>query len=683
MDRKIIKISFVIGLIIGVGFVSAASWGIYVDSGVTLDKESGPQVKILTDDRANLTDPFGTDSVVWNTSNGRARFTSSGNTEISVSQIEGTYTRTQDVDTRDKELTINPADKSPIIVNGSPSVFEFADAGINNNQVDLVMTSQSATNVTFTGLSAVDETVYLAADGSITAASTSNQSGAVTFRDLAASSSTQYVLIQSNNNYSVNNTPVAPTVDNSSASPTNYTNVGNETPTLRINISDGDFPDDELTVVWYRDGQQLATHTYFENTTATLNYTEPIAGNHSWSVRVVDDYTLENRSDTFWFQTPNDLDVADEESNQTLSNVSVSIRYFFKETAEEDPLIVERESTGGTINMSGLPANRDFVAVARADGWVNRRVWVSSLYEQDRIWLLNESADYVTTTFRLRDYSGNFPPDETVLQVQGPINESWKTVEGDYFGGTGKFDSHLRRNVRHRLVLINAETGDRRVLGHFTPTRDGAEHIIEITQRGEISIIDEGPYAGFRPGTGSLPATNATTSTVEIQPMEKNMSQYNVTWILNRTSENGTLRRLSGSQRDGETLTTDLNLTGEVGSEVIVVVEWTTEDGESGTFSKVYGIRESYQHEHSLFEAIAGITASLTNPGLWTSFVSLFGSVLFGGIVASRLRLSSEGIGLVVIAALVGFGLLGWIGWPVPLIAGLVWIVASGLRRGL
>lgn len=683
MKRRTVQILFVVGLVLGVGLAAAATWTFdgTVSDGPTISVDNGPSIELLGSHYANLTDPHGPNSVTWNTSDGFATFSSAASTDATVSQLEGTYTKLQSVNASTSQMTIDPLDKSLIGVDGSASLLHFADAGINDGQTDLSLVSSSGVNVTFTGLNSTNETVYLVTGGSIAASTSTNSSGAATFSGLAAASQTDYSLAQSTGGSGSG--PEPPNVNNSTAIPTNHVDVADADVNMRIDVSDPEIPNDELTVIWYVDKEAVGSKTYATNTTAEFEYTPPLAGNHAWYVEVYDSHNLLTTSDTFFFATTKNLTVRDETSNETLNNVSIDIRYFFKETADKDPLIVERTSTDGKINMSGLPGNRDFVAVARAEGYVNRRIWVSSLYQQDTIYLLNESTDWITNTFRLRDYSGDFPPSESVLQIQAPINETWKTVEGDYFGATGKFDAHLRRGVRHRLVLINPNTGERRVLGPFTPTRDGAEHIIEITNNGDPKLIDEGPYVGFRPGTNSVPELNATTVGVEIEPLRKNMSSYSVEWILSTSSGNTTLSTLSGSNVDGETLTTDLNLTNQSGAKLYAIVNFTTQDGESGVRSKVYSIRKTYVNKHNLLNSLARIAGAVVNGSLFTSLIAIFGSVFVGGISGARLRLSTEGIGLVMLGCMIGFGIVGWLGWPVVLIAGVVWLVASALRRGI
>jgi hypothetical protein len=130
----------------------------------------------------------------------------------------------------------------------------------------------------------------------------------------------------------------------------------------------------------------------------------------------------------------------------------------------------------GVVNLAGLPADARFAVVVSADGYYRRRVIIDSLFEQQSIYLLNESKPAVEKQFVLNDVSGNFPAQSTRLYVQRPINNSttYKTVAADYFGATSAFSTFLQTDQRYRLIVEN-DQGDRRTLGSYTPVAAGVE----------------------------------------------------------------------------------------------------------------------------------------------------------------------------------------------------------------
>jgi hypothetical protein len=269
----------------------------------------------------------------------------------------------------------------------------------------------------------------------------------------------------------------APIIDNASATPdTTGESVGSPV-TLSIDVSDRNFENaetEELTVDFYVDGEKKGSRTLSANGTASYELSGVSAGTHNWHVVVSDEHGGQSTSDTFEFTTASTLRILDEQNPDTLvkGNVTVTVRLYSNQK------IVQRTVSDGTVNLTGLPLDTAIVATTEADSWVDRRVLIRNLTQQQEIYLLNSSSNYLSITFDLQDKSGDFPGGESQLYVQKAINTSdtdgleWQTVTGDYFGSDGRFPTKLLYNQRYRLVIQSGD-GDRRVLGSYIPYESG------------------------------------------------------------------------------------------------------------------------------------------------------------------------------------------------------------------
>jgi hypothetical protein len=269
----------------------------------------------------------------------------------------------------------------------------------------------------------------------------------------------------------------APTVDNQSATPDTTGQSVDSPVDLTVSVDDSDFSNagDSLTVDYYVDGSQVGSKQTSSAGEVTYTLSDVDAGSHSWHVEVHDEYGHTIISETFNFTTASSLQILDEENPSQLvkDNVTVTVRLYADDT------VTKREVSDGTVDMSGLPLNSTIVATTQADGWIDRRVLIRDLTQQQEIYLLNSSSNAISVAFDLQDKSGNFPEDNSQLYVQKALNTTntdgleWQTVTGDYFGADGSFPTQLLYQQRYRLVIRNSQ-GDRRVLGNFIPTESGS-----------------------------------------------------------------------------------------------------------------------------------------------------------------------------------------------------------------
>lgn len=485
----------------------------------------------------------------------------------------------------------------------------------------------------------------------------------------------------------------SPSFNNSSASPSGGEQVTSESVTLSIDVSDADFPTDEgdsVTVEFFVNGSSVGTDTLTSNGTASVSTSETTGGTNQWHAEATDDYSHTQSSDTFIFERPGELKVLNETAvNQSNSNVlvdevKVHAEFYFQESGD----IIVKNTTDGTIDMSGLPANEPFVVVLEAEGYHNRRIYVDALFQNQRVYLLPESVRSVESTFVLEDFSGDFPSDVTVLKVQraladGTGDTTWQTVEGDFFGGTGEFPAHLRYNTRHRLILLNTDTGQRRNASIFIPVQDG-EQTIRVLETGEITVGEGDSAFTFGPSIRQLPAINETTVGVQAVNRTTGIDEYTVT--VTYRNETSTVELTNATIQGDTDFSADLDLRNKSGGNVTVSVDYTLADGTTGATSAEYTVIQHFANEHSLVSIMGGITSDqipAKNVGTFTSLISVLASLFVAGTVATSFRASTEAIGLVVIATLAGFAILDWFAYQYLFAIIVTWLGFAAVRRGL
>lgn len=146
-------------------------------------------------------------------------------------------------------------------------------------------------------------------------------------------------------------------------------------------------------------------------------------------------------------------------------SVSVTVRFF-----GDDGGVVERTTTDGTIDMSGLPRDQPFVVDADTDGdFLSRTIYIQTIFEQQSMYLLNRSvAPTSEVRFELDDSTGEYDS-SSVLIVQKPIERNgetqYRTIVGDRFGVEGVTDD-LQADRRYRIKVRN-EAGDEQVVGPY------------------------------------------------------------------------------------------------------------------------------------------------------------------------------------------------------------------------
>jgi hypothetical protein len=652
-------------LLIASSAAGAAETWTTAPAGATYETDSGLEVT-PTVDHGVPQDPYdGSDTLVLSD----ASFTASGPASLNISQFNGTRTEISAIDASSNAITIDPDDKSEVTVSGGVTELSFEDATLDGTAQITYSASTSGT-ITVTGLPASTEFAAVTTGGDVLTTGTTSASGTA---DISApsGSSVEVALVD----------PSAPTVDNSTLSPADGAKLTQREANLSVDASDADFATDggdTLTAEFVVDGSVVATDTLSSNGTASVTVSGLEGGEHDWYVRVSDHYNTTTTSETQTFSVPSTLEIYNESTNPgLLENASTTVRFYYENGTELG--YTDRPATNGTVNLTGLPTGQPFVVVANADGYYQRRIFVRSLYDQQRIYLLNESKQGVETVFEISDYSGAYPSETTVLEVQRAINGSWKTVEGDYFGATGEFGTVLQYNVRYRLVLYKTNTGESRRIGIYQPTNP-QQTTIQVSPSGEIEEPTRPPTATIKPQTRRIPAVNDSAIRVALRANSESVSEWRVTATVDETDT--TLWTVTTSESE---LQQELDASGLAGKHVTVRVEATVDGSVVEVGSATYTISSTPTNNNSLL-ALLSRTEGLAAPGTtnaFTTFIAMLVTVFGVAGVSTQLPVGGETAGLVGVLILTGFSAIGWVGYEIVFAAAVPVVSIALLRRGL
>jgi len=476
-----------------------------------------------------------------------------------------------------------------------------------------------------------------------------------------------------------------PDVDNRSTVPSNGTELQRQNQTFKINLTDRDFAEtsgDSVTASLYVDGNKIQSKSVTGNGTVEIQHTIGGGGEHTYYWSFTDEYGYSVESKRFDVRLPADLSIYNETSPKSfVDNVTASVTFYF---TQDDPLIINRSTTTGRINLSGLPTNEPFVVNVDASGYRQRQIFVQDLYETAQVYLLPNSRPYTIITFELQDYSGKFGPEDSVLKVERPINGSWRTVEGDYFGATNQFKGVLEKDVRHRLTLINIETGERRVLGTFTPVANSTQ-TITVQPGGEITFVEADVTVNFDPGIQKVYGKENATLGVSVNGNGDSIENITVRYVYTNESGNETTLKVVNTTNATRTIRNDLNLSNRSGGAVSVVVEANTSSGARITESKSYQVAEYYANDYSLVNILGSVEGAIpaTNWNTFAMLTSLFASLVATTAVSVHIDISTEMVGAIGLLFLSAFASLGWFPWEIIFVGIAGGTVMIALRRGI
>ena len=602
---------------------------------------------------------------------GPASFSSQDASEMTISNddITGAETTVRQIDAGQETLWIDRNDQR-VGVDGSISEITFQAVDLNDTTTTEISVTGSGT-VSVAGFS---PNQGVRATGTTNTVATADSNGVVTL-SLADDSIT---LVESND----------PQL--SGAAPSGGELRTEDPLELSVNLNHDDF--EAGTVVdleWSVNGNVVGSTTASSPGTQTLEVSNgTVGGDNTWSVTATDSEgdTASNGPNSF--QRPDEIQIRDETAPETLlSNADVTLEFYFEGGTETEPRVVERTTPDGSIDMTDLPADQPFVVVADTADYAPRRIYVENILETQQIYLLPESADSVQPEFELRDFTGNYPTEDTVLEIERAIDGEWQTVQGDFFGATGSYSTTLLRNQEHRLTVINLETGQERPVGRYTPTLDAAE-TIEITGTDSV-ILDRGaPLVVVEPSTRALPAIDGQTISTDIEPGSSALKEVTMTITYENATTTDELFAQTYTEPGNVTVDQDVNLESYSGGLINVSVAWATVDGEQGVRSYQFTIRDVFDDNFGLLSALSTVPDRLASGdgsgvGGVLTFIAVLLTVVITSAAAIRLRLSTESAGAVALISMAGFWTLGWLPGTVVFASCVAFGVLAAMRRGI
>jgi hypothetical protein len=320
---------------------------------------------------------------------------------------------------------------------------------------------------------------------------------------------------------------------------------------------------DTYTVAWYDttagDETIIASKQVSSDARVSATWDIETTDSRTYRARLREDGSVVAQTQEFEINTPQTLEIRNETAPGSLVTSDVTVQFF----GEDGDAAGERTTSDGTIDMSGLPRDGAVTLLVTADGFTDRTTIAKTIFEPQRIYLLDEDVSSSTIRFELNDQTGRFSPGETILRVQKPIEENgeraFQTVAGDRFDSGGSVITTLETGQRYRLEVTN-DRGETRVLGSYTTSGDAAEPL----PIGEIVLAGDARDAGV-----------AAQASLQNGPPDASHSQE---------------VRMMLIDSDRATSTFDLQIVNESGG---IIRNQTTEEGPFGRFAETYPLQPS------------------------------------------------------------------------------------------
>ena len=680
LSKRHLRVAVVVVLLLG-GI--ALGYAVFADStdpytvteGTTYDAFDGPQIALgETIDDLTVEQPFADENTIDFAPYGEFSSPSDGS-EATVTGFGEDYIRLEEVYVVGNELQLDIPGKNDVDISGHVITFEYRDIDIEDDGRDFSIETVSLESgtVTIHGLPADQQlAAYDLSDGEPWDWGVTNSEGELTLSG-EVSTEADFTLLE----------PPEPIIDDGSADPTGGQSDVPDNLSVDVSHPEMDYVDVEVDF-WLND-EFIGSDTLTENGTATVSGAsdDVVGGENNWYVIASDDYENEVQGDTYQFETPDEIRIYDETNPSQLidDQVEVGVEFYFDESGQ----VVERNTTDGIIDMVGLPVDEPVTIVADADEYHPRRIFLRSVVEEAEVFLLPTDAESVSLVFTIEDYTGQFPDRHTVMQIQRNLDGEWKTVEGDSFGASGEFSSELEYNTRHRLILINTETGEERDLGTITPTADSIQSI-EVTP--EATDIGDQllPTFDVSPSVSSLPAVDGAAIGVSINPQGHTVDEWSV--LVERVGNDTTETLLDESfvGIEDRSVSESFNLSGHEGDTVRLTLEVATDEGRQVEKVYEFSVREHYDHDYSLLSVLGNMAYSISSSGAeggTTTFIAIMLTVLASGAAASALQASTEVVGGVAMASISMFAIVGWVPYGLIFAGCVTFLAFFALRRGI
>jgi hypothetical protein len=603
-------------------------------AGVTFEKTDGPAVTLGETVEFTNENPWAQADRI--TLEPWGYFESDGSSAVQVDRINGTWTNTSALDVGSADLTININDKQPVTVGGGADSLDYRDMALDDGQADFAISSSAPVTLDVEGFSS--GTRVVAVDGS-----TAVGGGVVD------SSGTLTLTLTQGTHDSVELVTSAggPSVD--SISPTG--GLSDAPTTLTVDVSDPDFPADNVSVTARFDGTEIATKhaTAAGEVTFDVSSLAWTGGSHTWTVEVAD-ASGQTATETETVSVPSTLTVRNETNvSEVISGPNVTVRLEF---FGDEGTVETRTGSNGTIDMTGLPADERYIARVEAPGYVTRTVIIPSIFEQDSIYLLNESVNSVAVEFEIDDSTGQFSGDGVRLRIDKPIETNgtteYEAVAGARQSASGTVSAVLEEDRVYRIVV--SKDGNTRSLGEWTATRDGLVTlpIGRIELSGDVSdkgwllehSIDDPPEGSNKDGLLRLKFVDkdSRTDSIETQVVRLNESGAVVETVLANATETDTQSFVRSVGVNNTSDTFELRYT-------------LVRDGETTSGKRELG-------------TLQGI--SLPVDAGWLNLISWVTVFAFGGLIVIK---DSRSAALVMAGSASLFAMLGWLQAPTAVLA--------------
>lgn len=456
--RAFVILLVVFGLLMG--SVAAAST-VTVGSGVTFESPSGLAVTSGEQVDIGLDNPFtASDTVRLN----NTTVTASGG-DLTIDNYRGTFTNLSSIATNGSTITVNPGDKPDVDISGDVTALDVADPQADDNTTDFVYSASNSGSVTLAGLPASTDIGAIDGRGDVVGSGTTTVQGELSL-SLAAATDRRVRLI----------TTSPPEVEEITAAPTGQqTGIQQK---LRVNVSDDDFPNDQVNVEFYLNGNRVGNDTLTGSGQANETVTVSTGGEAEWRVVATDSFGLVDKSDaeatqsgiqSFEFTIPAALEIRNASDPDSLvTGANASVTFFGSET------IATRSDTDGDgrIGFSGLPLDERFEAQINADGYSERVVVIPSLFEQESAYLLPDRVNTVKPRFVIESAVASFPESNSEIIVDRPINRSGTTQYATITSaapGLNGLDVTLEEGQRYRIT-VRSPGGETRQIGSYEAT---------------------------------------------------------------------------------------------------------------------------------------------------------------------------------------------------------------------
>jgi len=276
-----------LGLLVLLLAAPAAATFIPQSGTITYNSTGGPTISLdgSTDVSLDSGNVYGTDTVRLNASDGKINFTSLQETDakISVANLsDSQWTNLTAIDATASNLQVDPGGQAEFVVGEDIETVAMRDDGaisLDDGQVDFEYSGTSGESLVEHG-GVPSDAVIAAVDadtGTVLDKAVSDGSNTVTFD--ALTNSEHSVVLQSSQVFEP---------DASALSPSGTLRF--EDQTLAVDISDGDFPNDEVTVEFLLDGTTVSTQSTTSNTTLSHSVSGIADGTHNFTVVATDSF---------------------------------------------------------------------------------------------------------------------------------------------------------------------------------------------------------------------------------------------------------------------------------------------------------------------------------------------------------------------------------------------------------